>query len=218
MLKVTLSLAKRKRWFRCCKLVGFIILLPYIFGFTPADSSYTDFSFGAGGGQYVYEDCSGTHIRPFEEGGASVTTKLKSPFRAGIAAELYVQQEESKSSPHLFWYPDLALDWRYFSLGTTGIRVGDNDFLYGEVSIANQIPFVAGKGLLHMGIGGNPGAPFSRVWLGINQVPYRGSGLGMQVEFPLENNRFIFLNGRYGNYLSRPEYGFSVGMRIRYPK
>ncbi|MFZ1976323.1 MAG: hypothetical protein WAV76_00045 [Bacteroidota bacterium] len=111
-------------------------------------------------------------------------------------------------------YPDLALDLKYFSLGTTGLRLGSEDDIYGEVSFLNQVPFGSGKGFAHCGVSLKP-TKDTRLWLGINSGPYYAAGFAGQFDFPISANHFLYINGRTGNIGGVSEYGFSVGMRVR---
>ncbi len=201
-----------------------LLLIPYIVSYPTGDSSYSDVSYGLGRGQYAYEDCSGVHTQTYYDAGVNYTHKYVSPFRLGINGS--VGNYHSYRSPYwlrlnpsvnnyIFLYPDLALDWKYFSLGTTGVRIGSTDEIYIQYGIANQTPLFSGRGFFNLGVGGNPGKPFSHLWVGMNSIPYRNLGFAIQPEFSLGDNKFIFFNGRYGSYLNQAEYGFSVGMRIR---
>jgi hypothetical protein len=196
------------------KMLSFLILAPYIIGSSPADSSYDEYAYGVGGGQYATYDCSGqAHPNSLVEVGAKVTHKFESPFRVGLAASVISVDGKIGAVPYL----DLALDCKYFSLGTTGVRVGLEDGPYGELSVLDQVPFFTGKGCFRMGVGMKP-SENTRLWLGINTFPYNKNAFAGQFDFPISNNQFLFLNGRYGESGGVPEYGFSVGTRIRIHK
>ena len=192
----------------------FLILLPYTVGYSPDDStSYDEYAFGFGGGQFVQRDCSGTYERSFVDAAARVTHKFDAPFRIGAIA--FVGQGGRNNSTFGFIYPDLAFDLRNFSLGTTGLRIGAIDRYFFEVAALDQPPLYSGIGAIRSGIGIANIPPFSRVWIGTNILPYTKLGLATQVEFPVKQKEYLFVNGRYGVYLDRPEYGLSVGFRIK---
>ena len=192
-------------------MLYFLILTPYIVGSSPADSSFDEYSFGVGGGQYATYDCSGqAHPNSLVDVGAKMTHKFEAPFRIGLSASVISLDGKTSAIP----YPDLALDFKYFSLGTTGIRVGAEDGPYGELSVLDQVPFFSGKGCFRMGVGMKT-SESTRLWLGVNQIPYNKGAFAGQFDFPITNDQFLFLNGRYGESSGVPEYGFSVGTRIR---
>jgi hypothetical protein len=191
--------------------LSFLFLTPYIVGWAPADSSYDEYTFGVGGGQYATYDCAGNaHPNSFVDGGVKVTHKFVSPFRIGLNTSIASLDKKAR----IFPYPDLALDYRYFSLGTTGIRIGSEDDIYGEISLLNQVPFFSGKGFLHAGVGMNV-AEGTHLWLGMNTFPYNNAGVAGQIDFPIANNQFLFINGRAGQSGGVSEYGFSIGTRVR---
>ena len=190
----------------------FILLAPYLVGWTPADSIFDEFSIGAGGGQYVFYDCSGktTHVHTFGDVGVKMIHKFEAPFRVGL--NTFIVSDVGHTSAMA--YPDLAFDLKYFSLGTTGIRVGSENGTYGEISFLDQVPIFSGKGFLRIGVG-MKATENTRFWLGLNTVPYYTKGLAGQIDFPLSANQFVFINGRYGITAGVPEYGLSAGTRIR---
>jgi hypothetical protein len=190
--------------------LSFLVLTPYIVGWSPADSSFDEYSVGVGTGQYAAADCSGnTHRNSFNDAGVKMTHKFEAPFRAGLIVSSFPHPGGSNIIP----YPDLAFDSRYFSLGTTGLRVGDANDIYGEVSMLDQVPLSSGKGFARVGVGMKT-SDNTHLWLGLNEFPYYG-GLAGQVDFPLSTDHFLFINGRYGSTGGVSEYGFSVGTRIR---
>ncbi|MBI2427709.1 MAG: hypothetical protein HYV29_02760 [Ignavibacteriales bacterium] len=196
-------------------LFVFLLLSPYIVGFSSPDSSYsyTESMYGIGGGQYVYHDCSGAHKRPFADVGFYSGKKFDGPYRIGISlGGAYVG--DGTALPLI--YPDLALDWENFSIGTTGIRFGSQNKFYLESKWGDQPPFLSGKGFLRMGFGWKPDPYSPGFWIGTNVFPYTNTGLALQVEFPLQENRSIFINGRYGidRESTFDEYGISFGIRI----
>lgn len=191
-----------------------MFLFPYIVGFIPdSTSSYTETLVGIGGGQYVYHDCSGAHTQGFADAGLYYGKKYESPFRLGISAGGWAAGKQGSAA---FIYPDLALDWQYFSLGTTGVRIGSQQKFYLEGKWLDQPPFLSGKGMMRFGIGGKLNESETRLWIGANAVPYNAIGFATQIEFPLKENQYLFLNGRYGKdkISNFDEFGFSVGMRI----
>jgi len=193
------------------KILSFLILAPYIVGTAPADTSFDEYSMGIGGGQYATYDCSGNaHPNSMVYVGVKVTHKFETPFRVGLAASV-VSVNGDKGG---IVYPDLALDFKYFSFGTTGIRIGSENGPYAELGVLDQVPFLSGKGCFRLGVCMNP-TECTRLWLGMNTFPYHKDGLAGQFDFPITNNQFLFLNGRYGESSGVPEYGFSIGTRIR---
>jgi hypothetical protein len=190
----------------------FLFLAPYITGFTPPDSSYDEVQMGVGGGQYAYKDCSGTHSDRFIDGGARITHKFEAPFRVGAAVSLVPSDGRMIVLP----YPDLAFDNGSVSLGTTGMRLGRIDDAYFEVKALDEPPFTTGKGLFRCGIGLPLAERRMHVWLGANRIPYENWGAAAGLDFKLTNNQFIVVSGRYGKHLNVPEYGLSLGVRLRY--
>ena len=189
----------------------FLILTPYILGSSPADSSFDEYSFGVGGGQYASYDCAGVaHPNSFGDAGVKFTHKFEGPFRIGLAVSGISANGNSGGIP----YPDLALDYKYFSVGTTGVRVGSEDGTYGEISVFDQVPFFSGRGCFRMGVGFKP-TESTRLWLGVNTFPYMKNGIAGQFDFLVSNNQFLFINGRGGQSGSVSEYGFSIGTRIK---
>ena len=190
--------------------LSFLILTPYIVGWSPADSSFAEYSVGVGTGRYATPACAGnTHPNSFNDAGVKVTHKFEAPFRAGLIVSSFPHPGGSYIIP----YPDLAFDSRYFSLGTTGLRVGDANDIYGEVSMLDQVPLSSGKGFARVGAG-MKASENTHLWLGLSEFPYY-AGLAGQIDFPLSTDHFLFINGRYGSTGGVPEYGFSVGTRIR---
>jgi hypothetical protein len=191
--------------------LSFLFLTPYIVGWSSADSSFSEYSVGLGGGQYASYDCAGNaHANSFADAGVKLTHKFEAPFRVGVSTSVIPHDGQSG----FIAYPDLALDFKYFSLGTTGLRLGAADDIYGEVSILDQVPFCSGKGFVRAGVGMRA-AEDMHLWLGVNTYPYYASGLAGQVDLPLSSNQFMFINGRYGGSGGVTEYGFSIGTRIR---
>jgi hypothetical protein len=190
-------------------LFVFLFLFPYIVGFTAdSTSAYSEVLFGAGTGQYVYHDCAGAHTRTFTDAGAYVGKKFEGPYRIGLAAGTW---KDGTNRTTFFAFPDLALDWKSFSLGTTGIRIGSRNSFYLEGKWLDQPPFQSGKGALRAGIGFLLKDSGTRMWFGTNVIPYNAPGAAAQFEFPLQGNKFLFFNCRLG---SENENGISVGMRI----
>lgn len=189
------------------------LLSPYLFGFGDKDSAYTTIKFGAGGGQYVYYDCSGAHPQEFSDAGLYIGKKFDSPFRVGLSGSMWNARSNSSRG---FVYPDLALDWKSFSIGTTGIRIGALDNYYFEISGADEVPYLSGKGFLRTGVGMNLEKPFLKLWIGANVLPYHTIGAASQIEMPLKEGKYLFLNGRIGNEAGYKEYGISVGIRMQY--
>jgi hypothetical protein len=188
-----------------------IFLAPYIVGFAPQDSSYTEWSIGAGTGQYTYEDCSGTHTSRFNDAGIRVTKKFESHWRAGASISTIPSHEHLR----VFGYPDIAYDNGIFSLGTTGLRVGYLERTFFEMKFFDEIPYTSGRGLFRMGIGIPITQNGTRLWLGANTGMYYNWGFGTSLEFPLQANYSLSLTGRYGEHNSIPEYGISLGLKIR---
>lgn len=203
------SLGRKRR-----DLTPLLILLslsPYIVGFTSdSTSSYVETMIGAGTGQYVYYDCSGAHTRQFSDAGISVTKKFEGPYRLGfIAGGL---KAGDNGTPYFF--PDLALDWETVSLGTTGFRIGKKRSFYFEGRWLDQPPLLSGKGMLRTGFGGTFYNDRSMYWLGANVLPYHKLGFAGQLDLPLRENTFIFLNSRFGSEAGLQEFGVSIGVRF----
>ncbi len=187
----------------------FILLFPYIVGFTSdSTSAYTEALIAVGTGQYVYHDCSGSHTRQFNDAGVYVGKKFEGPYRIGLAAGTWSNGSEQTV---LFAFPDLALDWKMFSLGTTGIRIGSRNEFYLEGKWLDQPPFQSGKGAIRAGFGLRLKDSGTSMWFGSNVIPYDTPGAAAQIEFPFQENKFLFLNGRVGK---ESERGISVGVRF----
>jgi hypothetical protein len=193
----------------------FIILLlaPYIVGFAPQDSSSTELHIGAGGGQYTYKDCSGEHTLGYYDAGVRVTQKFKSPWRLGASISII---PSSNDHVVIFGYPDFAFDNGGFSIGTTGLRVGYLERTFFEVKFLDEIPYASGRGIFRTGVGTLLTQEGTRLWLGANAGIYREWGLGTSLEFPMDANTYLSLTGRYGEHHEIPEYGISLGVKIRY--
>ena len=187
-------------------------LAPYIFGFAPQDSSYTEWHIGAGGGQYTYEDCSGEHTSHFYDAGYRVTQKFKSPWRLGGSVSAIPSNEHLL----IFGYPDFAYDNGFFSLGTTGLRIGYLERTFFEIKCLDEIPYATGKGLFRIGMGTPISQNGTRLWMGANAGIYQNWGFGTSLEFPLQANYSLSLTGRYGEHHEIPEYGISIGLKIRH--
>ena len=189
-----------------------ILLFPYIAGFTSdSTSSYTETLIGIGTGEYVYQDCSGTHSRHFRDVGLYYGKKFEGPYRLGLNIGGW---NAADRGGFVFAYPDLALDWEKFSIGTTGIRIGRLQDMYFEIRSMDQPPFFSGKGVLRTGLGGTVDNFGTRFWIGTNVIPYNRLGLATQFEFPFQKNTFLFINGRYGGSSGMEEFGLSIGLRI----
>lgn len=193
----------------------FLLLSPYVVGFSSPDSAtaYSEIMYGIGTGQYVYHDCSGAHKQRFTDAGLYAGKKFEGPYRIGVAASGWVLNGEGLRG---FAYPDLALDWQHFSVGTTGIRIGARNAFYFESRLFDQAPLLSGKGSVRFGIGGKLDNPFSNFWVGGNVLPYNRLGLAAQLEFAWSEHTYLFMNGRFGkdNESNFSEFGFSVGMRV----
>jgi hypothetical protein len=193
------------------KYFSVIILAPYFIGMSPADSSYTEYTLGAGSGQYASYDCSGrSYTNSLLDVGFKVSHKYKSHFRAGASLSVY----SMNGAIHCIGYPDLAFDAKYFSFGTTGIRLGSEDIIYGELSFLDQVPYFTGKGCARIGVGMNV-YENTHLWIGRSAIPYDRPAWAGQIEFPISSGQFLFFNGRYGLSTNIPEYGLSVGTKWR---
>jgi hypothetical protein len=188
-----------------------LLLLPYIVGFKFSDSSYTEVSAGAGGGRYEYADCNGEHHRNYFDGGVMVKHKFEAPIRVGVAMGSYPEQDKNT----VFVYPELAFDNNNFALGTTGIRVGKLRSTFFEIKGLDEVPFASGRGIFRVGIGMPIESNNSHLWLGTNAGPYMNWGPAAGYEFPLDAQKMMFINGRIGWHNEQPEYGLSVGFRLR---
>lgn len=197
-------------------LLAILLLGPYLFSYAPGDSSYTDIEIGGGAGQYRYADCQGSTPREYGDLGIKFTHKNDGSFRYGALIDMPLSLD-GRNSAYTFpvFYPDLAYDSRYFSLGTTGVRIGSVDQYYFSLGIASKIPLFAGRGFVNMGVGFHPGGPLSEMWIGVNAIPYQSLSLCLNPEFQITDNKFIFLSGRYGQSNGIDEYGLSIGLRVR---
>ena len=188
-----------------------IILAPYLIGMSPADSSFNEYALGVGSGQYASYDCSGNpHTNSLVDVGFKASHKFESHFRTGASLSVY----SINGTIYCFGYPDLAFDAKYFSIGTTGIRLGSEDILYGELSFFDQVPYFSGKGCARIGVGMNV-YENTHLWIGKNTIPYDRPAWAGQIEFPISSGQFLFFNGRYGLSTDIPEYGFSIGTKWR---
>jgi hypothetical protein len=186
-------------------------LFRYIVGFTPPDSSFSEYEIGFGGGQYTYADCSGEHIGKYYDGGVRVTQKFEAPFRIGVSMGSLPLNDNSS----IFVYPDIAFDNNNFSFGTTGIRIGRIDKTFFELKGLDEVPFASGRGLFRIGLGIPMKESGSRFWIGANTGPYRQWGLAGGIELKSIDNHFYLINGRYGIRNQIPEFGVSLGLQIR---
>lgn len=188
-----------------------LFLAPYIVGFAPQDSSYTEWHIGAGSGQYTYDDCNGTHTSRFNDAGVRITKKFESPWRLGASISAIPSDGHLK----VFGWPDLAIDNGIFSIGTTGLRVGYLERTFFEMKFLDEIPYTTGRGLFRIGMGTPITQNGTRIWMGANVGIYQNWGFGTSLEFPLQANYSLSLTGRYGEYNSIPEYGISLGLKFR---
>ena len=188
-----------------------LFLTPYIIGFAPQDSSYTEWNVGAGSGQYTYADCSGEHTSHFYDAGMRITKKYKSPWRIGASVSAIPSNEHLI----LFGYPDFAYDNGIFSLGTTGLRIGYLERTFFEIKCLDEIPYATGRGLVRIGVGTPISQNGTLLWMGANAGIFQNWGFGTSLEFPMEANYSLSLTGRYGEHNSIPEYGISLGLKIR---
>jgi len=177
--------------------------------------AYTEILAGAGGGRYVYKDCSGTHSRGFVDGGMYWGRKFEGPFRIGATFGGVKYTEKGAGGGGLI-FPDLALEWEQFSLGTTGVRFGSKNEIYLEGKWADQPPYFSGKGFIRSGVGGYIQDLDARFWIGINGIPYSRFGPAVQWEVPFGEKKYLFFNGRFGTERESGmgEYGVSMGIRI----
>ena len=188
-----------------------LFLSPYLIGWSPdPDSVYTyqEIRFGAGTGQYVYEDCSGVHTNDLKEVGASITRKYEGPYRLGISGTVFKDGDAVAAGA----YPDIALDWKNFSIGTTGLRIGSREKFYWELAGLEGAPMLTGRGVIRSGFGGVFGEQKYRFFLGLNTVPYSHSGVILQYEVPYSTKRYLTLTGRFGRAWGRDEFALSVGL------
>jgi hypothetical protein len=194
----------------------YLLLSPFIVGFSSdSTSAYSELLVGAGGGEYVYHDCSGTHKRNFVDAGLYLGRKFESPFRIGVSFGGFGFPGAGVRGGALL-FPDLAFDWEYISFGTTGVRFGSLNEMYLEGKWLDQPPLLSGKGLLRYGIGGYIRDLDSRFWLGVNGIPYSRFGPAVQWEVPFGEKKYLFFNGRYGTERESGigEFGLSMGIRI----
>ncbi len=196
-------------------LIALLFLYPYIIGFS-SDSTlaYSEISIGAGTGQYVYHDCSGTHTKKFNDAGISFTKKFEGPLRIGFGIGTYPHK---KTSWNWIAVPDLALDWREFSIGTTGLRLGAEDNLYIDLRVGAHPPYASGSGIIRSGVGWTVRETSAKFWLGANVIPYNNSGLAAQIDFPVGERTFLYIDGRFGQdkQSRRNEFGVAAGIRLR---
>lgn len=190
-------------------LLILLFLSPYLIGWSPDPDSvytYSSLQIGAGTGQYAYQDCSGTHTSTINEAGATLTHKFEAPVRIGATGTFFRDGE----SVAIFAFPDVALDWREFSIGTTGLRLGRTDRFFFDIGGLEGAPLLTGRGVLRTGFGGAFGEDQQRYYVGVNVFPYHEPGVVMQYGIPLQKDRYLSLTGRYGNGLGKREYGFSL--------
>jgi hypothetical protein len=190
------------------------LLTPLIF--TPAedDSSYTDAWFAAAGGRFAEPGCNSTIERPFQELGAKISHKSSSPFRYGMQMGI-AHFGGSRNAVGVWAWPELALDTKYFSLGTMGMRIGSLDNMYVNAGLFNGVPQFA-HGVVELGVGGKLNGPLSRFWVGATGLPYMALGPTARLDFPLgDAGGSLFVLGHYGNYLGHNEYALGLGYRLR---
>jgi len=192
------------------RYLSLVLLFPYIVGFTPPDSSYSECQIGLGGGQYTYADCSGEHIGKYYDFGARVTHKFEAPFRIGATISSFPIDDKSIA----FVFPDIAFDNENFSIGTTGLRLGGIDKIYWELKWLDEVPFASGRGLYRVGLGLPITESGTRLWIGTNRIPYMKWGFAGGVEIKTRENQYLFINGRYGERNRAPEFGLSLGIKF----
>ena len=194
-----------------CPCFTLLLFTSYLAAQNPTHASSDEFSLGCGGGHSDRWFDATSEVTNFFEFGWRYTHKFESPFRVGLA--LSISKGFFVVGPIYIW-PDLAIDFQYFSVGTTGVRLGSRDFLYGEISLLDEIPLLSGKGLLRIGGGWKIPNWDTRIWLGMNRYPFRDYGWATQIDFPLSSGEYLFLNGRIGqSRRSKSEYGASIGIR-----
>jgi len=190
------------------KYLSFFFIGPFIVSYDSTETSYFESQVGAGGGRYRHVDCRDSYNKEYGDIGMQLTKKTSSPFKYGLSLGV--------GNNYFFAYPVLGVEWKTFAIGTTGIRAGVLNQTYLELGMANQIPFGSGRGLINLGINFPLGNPMSSLWVGATGgYPYKSVGIGIQPEFRVGENRFLFFNGRYGDYRGHPEFGASIGLRIR---
>ncbi len=138
--------------------------------------------------------------------------KFEAPVKIGVSIA-GIQVENRIDG---FIYPDLALEWKYFSLGTTGLRLGSRSEFYFEGKIFDRPPFFPGRGLFHAGFGGKLKNSDINLWGGVGVFPYNDLGITGQIEIPYSDNLFLYFNGRYGieRKSGMDEFGLSIGARL----
>lgn len=198
-------------------LLIFILLYPYIVGYSSdTDSAYAEYRIGAGGGQYARHDCSGAHRQGFGDAGIHISSHYYSPFRFGLSlGGIYTGPNGGGG----IVYPDLGFEWDNLSFGTTGVRVGSLHDWYIEGKILDLPPFFSGTGLARAGVGKYIPELDSRLWIGVNSYPYASNGATVMWEMPMGENKYLYLNGRYGTDPESKikEFGMSAGLRIIAP-
>ena len=80
----------------------------------------------------------------------------------GVAAQSYRKGEEDPDGNSRQDLPTL--------LPLLGLRLGDEDFLYGSMGFLGSAPLASGGGLVDIGLGGRLGS--TRLWGGIGSDPY----------------------------------------------
>lgn len=237
------------------KYFGLLFLFPLVVGVQGEgpDSSETNFKLAGGAGSYAYvsRGCAGEVLNkqkiPYADGGFSIDHKFKFPlrigFRGGFVREHSRSSWEQAYSPdgggtNFYFNPDLALDWKYFGIGTgffsaqkdlywrdigigharkfpSGhIRVGNTRF-YFSAHLMESVPLYSGGGYLNSGIGGKVSRNVS-YWLGWGITgPYDANGFLIKTDFEFKKNWQINLAGRLGRSQGISENAVSLGLSYR---
>ncbi|MDP1676480.1 MAG: hypothetical protein Q8L88_06395 [Bacteroidota bacterium] len=188
-------------------LLIFLLLFPYIVGFTDSDSTYSALTIAVGKGQFAEfqktGDCSG-YFRPasYTEGNVRIETKGEY-IRFGLTAAA-----TSTSKNKFIVWPTLVLDFKYFAIGTDRLRLGTYDALYAELGLINSIPISSGKGALNLGIGVRCSEQIPNIWAGYSLgLAFAKPGFGTEITFQTTNTSQLIIGGRYGVFETRDNYG-----------
>ena len=229
---------KNRYW----RLWIFILLYPYIVGFSPnsSDTSSTEIEFAVGYGSYVdvreRNDCKGTVSSvedfPFQEAGVSIqhkfsivnvgasggiTTGNRDHFLGDAKTVGYINPKIGLNTK------DKGLDVGYFLVLNPSIpgsrfpngllRLGNLDGWYYTIGVANNLPLLTGGGLVDLGLGFNLGKPRSKLWLGFAAYPYDAAVISAKGDFPMTESFILNVKSQFG-LGKNLEYGLALGGKV----
>lgn len=182
-------------------LLVFILLYPYIVGYSGDDSAYSAFTVALGHGQYAQfqktGDCSG-YYRPAQYTELNARYEHKGSFyRLGLTGVAVPQQAK------VFVWPTIGLDYKYFAVGTDRVRFGSYQTVYVEAGLFNAVPINSGRGSINAGIGARFSERVPNVWVGYGWgFVFVEPGFCTEITLRLSDHSQAVLGGRFGAFTS----------------